>query len=145
MKTKLTFGILILIIFIGCTFSYNKSEINGIEALIEAEDITKSFYDYQTTDSKDIFKLFSSDFLNSIGEDSLLAYLKHKKILLGNLKKDSLEEWETKIVKGKNSSSSYFLKYNNVYENSLVTESFKMKKGFLGKIKIIDYRYEIKN
>jgi len=64
---------------------------------------------------------------------------------LGNFKKDSLEKWETKIVKGKNSCSSYFLKYNNVYENSLVTESFKMEKGFFGKIKIIDYRYEVKN
>jgi len=143
MKTKFTFGIIILIISIGCTFSHNKTEINGLDGLIEAEEITKAFYDYQATDSKDIFNLFSSDYLNKIGKDSLHAFLKHKKIVLGNLKKDSLENWETKTVKGQNSSSSYFLKYNNVYENSHVTESFKMTKGFFGKIKIIDYRYEI--
>ena len=144
MKTNLIFGLLIVIFFVGCTFSSNRTVINGLEDRFEAEEITKAFYDYQTTDNKNILELFSSDYLNKIGIDSLQSFLKHKKIVLGNLKKDSLQKWETKIEKGTNSSSSYFFEYNNTYENYQVTESFKMTKGLLGKIKIIDYRYEIK-
>ena len=141
---KYLYGFLIIMTFIGCTFSSNRTVINGLEDRFEAEEITKAFFNYQETGSNDILELFRNTYLNKIGKDSLQAFLKQKKMVLGNLKRDSLEKWETKIEKGQNSSSEYFFKYYNEYENNTVTESFKMTKGFFGQIKIIEYKYEIK-
>lgn len=142
-KTIIVFGLLILTVFVGCTSSFKRTVSNGIEDRIDAEDFTGVFYDYQAAGSKEIVSLFSDVYLNVIGEDSLLALLQHKKAVLGNLKKDSLEQWETFNENGQR--VTYSLTYSNEYDNGRVSEYFKLKKIPFGQIKIVDYSYQINN
>ena len=144
MKAIVVVGLLVAMGFsgcIGCTFRVNKTVKNGFEDRLEAEKVAKVFYDLQTAEGKKILDLFSADFIDKTGLDSLRALLKDKKMAFGNLTRDSLKKWETIVQKGQNPRATYFLSYTNTYENGRVTESFNLKKGFFGTLKIVDYRY----
>lgn len=147
MRTVVVVGLLVAMGLsgcIGCTVRVNKTVRNGFEDRLDAEKVAKAFYDYQTTENKEILELFSSDFLDKTGKDSLEAFLRYKRMAFGKLTRDSLQKWETFVQKGQKPGATYFLAYTNTYENGRVTESFKLKKGFFGTIKIVDYRYKQK-
>ena len=145
MKIKLIVGFASAMLFIGCTFSSNKIISNGYPDKVDAEFVTKDFFKYQkSNDIKSTIGLFSSDFIKKNGKDHLIRLINDNKSKLGSLKKISLEKWETKVVKGSNSSSYYFLVFNTEYENCGAKESFQMTKGFLGKLKITEYKLDLK-
>ena len=144
MKIKSILGFVCAMMFLGCTISSNKTIENGLEDKFDAESITNDFFKYQkSNDIKATIEMFSADFIRKNGKDNLIKLLNNNRLKLGSLKKYSLEKWETKIIKGSNSSSYYFLVYNNEYEKYHATESFQMNKGFFGKIKITDYKLEL--
>lgn len=140
MKAIVVVGLLVALCFTGCTFCISKTSVNSIKDRMDAEKTMKAFYDYQDTENKKILKLFSSDFLDKTGKDSLQLFFRYKRTVYGNLTNVSLQKWETIVRKGLNANSNYFFAFNNTYENVRVTESFTLKKGFFGTIKIVDYR-----
>lgn len=141
------FGIMLM----GCIMSPNKTIINGMEDKFDAEEITEKFYSYREGyDLEGMIGLFSTEYIKKNDNQDLAdAKLKMAGFLdlniarYGAVKKRSLVSWETKIVKASNSSSYYFLAYNNEYENCQALESFKMTKELYGRIRIIDYKLEV--
>jgi hypothetical protein len=144
-KIKLLPGILSTIMLIGCTLNSNKTITNRLEDKFEAEEIANEFFKYQDTNDTTVIGLFSDSFVKKNGKEQLIELLNKNKIRFGSLKKITLERWETKFVEGTNSSSEYFLVFNNEYENHHIKESFKMHKGNRGKIEVINYKAEIKD
>ncbi len=140
MRAVVVVGLLVAMGFTGCTFCISRTSVNSIKDRFDAEKTMKTFYEYQDLESMKILKLFSSDFLDKTGKDSLQLLFRYKRTVYGTLKKDSLQKWETIVRKGLNPNSKYFFAYNNTYENGRITESFTLKKGFFGTIKIVDYR-----
>ena len=145
MTIKFLPGILSAIMLIGCTLNSNKTLINRLEEKYEAEEITNEFFKYQDTNDTAVVGLFSDSFVKKNGKEQLIELLNKNKIRFGSLKKITLERWETEFVPGTNSSSEYFLVFNNEYENHHVKESFKMHKGYGGKIEVINYKAEIRD
>ena len=145
-KIKLLPGFLSAIMLIGCTLNSNKTITNRLGDKYEAEEITSAFFKYQdTNDTEAVIGLFSDSFVKKNGKEKLIELLNKNKIRFGSLKKITLKRWETEFVEGTNSSSEYFLVFNNEYENHHVKEYFKMHKGFGGKIEVINYKAEIKD
>jgi hypothetical protein len=147
MKMKFTpLFIIIALLFIGCTFSLNSSKTNDIEDIMDANEVTNSYYDYQKTNSlEEMIALFSVDYIHQTGKENLIKKLKNYELTLGALKEGYVVKSESKIVHGfPSSSSNYSIEYTNKYEKHNTVETFKLTKGFLGKVKIIDFTMKIK-
>lgn len=146
MKSKsLLIALLLIILFVSFKISLNKTITNGIEDRLDGEQVSNDFFNYRKSNNPDaLIQLCDEEFIAKTGRKEFIKQLSDYSSKLGALKKDSLLTWETISNSGTNSSSSYLFVYDNKYENANSIETFKMKKGFWGKVEIVDYKLQIK-
>ncbi|RZJ78940.1 MAG: hypothetical protein EOO47_12285 [Flavobacterium sp.] len=140
MKSKLAQQIglsLIVILIWSCNF--NSTFINREEDKEDAEKIAEKFYGHlQKRAYSKLHALISERFWKTTSDDKLDDFLTSADDKLGPIKSKTLDHWETKIIKGTQSSSTYVLYYLVQREKHQSKETLTLTKED-GKIKILGY------
>ena len=137
-KTNSLIILFVASIFFCCTFTTTYTNREKDKA--EAETIADKFFNYvKQNNYPATFQLFSPRLLKESPEDKIYEIYNYSRRHLGNLKKTTLIDWETKLIEGTNNSANYTLKYENTYDSSLAIETFRLTKDDQKQIKITAY------
>jgi hypothetical protein len=121
----------------GCTF--NSSYQNRENDKKEAEKVTNNFYALlELKQFNQVEKLFSDTFFSIVGQDGLSQVIKRSNEEFGSVVRDSLIEWETRVITGTNSRSDYTLRYDVSRTKKNTIETFSLRGEAKG-IKIVGY------
>lgn len=94
----------------GCNF--NSAYLNREEDKKDAEKVADQFYTLlEKNDLKNISPLLSHQFKAVTSAQKLNDYLTGTVNKLGEIKSKKLDHWETKVIRGSNSSANYVLYY----------------------------------
>jgi hypothetical protein len=135
----------ILILFIStfitsCTF--NSSYVDREVDRQEAERVTvKFFYLLHEKKFNETHSLFSPRFMEVTNKEKLNQLFQASEEKLGSVKDQSLESWNTNVVKGTNSKSEYLLVYNVKRTKFNSKETLRLEKEN-DTIKILYYNIE---
>ncbi|WP_231427770.1 DUF3887 domain-containing protein [Pedobacter sp. Leaf250] len=113
MKNKLfsvLFAFCLLLTLISCNFS--GTYINREEDKKDAEKVADEFYTLlQNNEFQKVNSLLSTQFKAATSAEKLNNYLSGALNKLGEIKSKKLDHWESKVVKGTQSSATYVFHY----------------------------------
>jgi len=134
--SKNLIAFLLLFALTSCTLSYTNREADKEEA----KKVTDHFFELIKAKNYDAaYPLFSDDFYAVTPKAKLKELFMTVQEKLGDLTNISLDQWQTKVVKGTDPSSEYDLLYQNQHAKFKSAEEFKLTKNWDGKIRILAY------
>jgi hypothetical protein len=140
---KLVFSLIILTCY-SCNF--NSTNLNREEDKQVGEKIMNTFFDdIKKHDYNATFALYSDKFWEVTSRDKMKQIYEMTTKKLGALTNTSVDKWETRIVKGTNSSAEYLYQYKNTYEKGEALETVRLVEEEGGKIKILAYNINSDN
>lgn len=105
----------------------------------DAEKVAQKFYTFINDNNREnAFKLISKNLFKVTPKEKFNQILNNSFMECGNIKNDSLIQWETLVVKGSNPKSEYVLIYNITREIKNTQEKFTLHKEG-DSIKIVGY------
>jgi len=103
---------LLLLVFSLTSCNFNSTYINREEDKKDAEKVSDQFYTLlEQKDFNKLSPLLSNQFKAVTSTKKLNEYLTGTVSKLGEIKSKKLDHWETKVIKGSNSSAKYVLYY----------------------------------
>jgi len=122
----------------GCQFNSTRTNMAGDRK--DAEKVTDKFHEFIKAKNYDsVYTLFSKRFFAVTPKAKMTEILTATQNKLGDLKSDSLAEWQTRIVEGTNPSSEYVFQYSEHHQKYDAKEQFNLTKEADGKIRILGY------
>ena len=122
----------------SCQFNSTRTNMAGDKTA--AEKVTDKFHEFIKAKNYDsVYTLFSKRFFAVTPKAKMTEILTATQNKLGDLKSDSLAEWQTRIVEGTNPSSEYIMRYTNHRQKYDSKEQFTLTKDADGKIRILGY------
>jgi len=137
LKHHLPSAVILFVFLSSCQFNSTRTNMAGDKEA--AEKVTDKFHAFIKAKNYDsAYTLFSKRFFAVTPKAKMTEILTATQSKLGDLKTDSLGEWQTKIVEGTNPSSDYLLEYTNHHQKYNAKEEFHLTKED-GKIRILGY------
>jgi len=119
--------------------NFNSTYQNREEDKKDAENVAQKFYTFINNNNKEnAFELVSKNLFKVTPKEKFNQILNNSFMECGNIKNDSLIQWETLVVKGNNPKSEYVLIYNITRDIKNTQEKFTLHKEG-DSIKIVGY------
>lgn len=121
------FAAFLMLLLSACNF--NSTYLNRENDRDDAKKIGDKYFELlKKSDYVATFKLFSDNFWTVTPKPKMSEIYQSISKKLGKLQSITLDQWETRVLKGTNSSSEYILYYLNHYEKFDAKETLRLVK-----------------